>query len=774
MKCTKMLGWLVMAAALSFTACSSEDDLTQEPTPQQQAKTIHISVGAGIDPNATRSAVDYTNGVRTLQFTAGDQLYVYGTHGDKGIETSGIEYYPSYIVGYLGLDTESFDSSNPTNATFTGDLAVYQWINEVGHNEEEKEWVEEQGHYENEGDVLVGYDDEGNEIYGPGDDIWVVDEEGHYQITGERWEVDVPGHYEQVSYSSIFSTDDPLGECNNVSGTLIHENTLKNRDYSINGSDQHVEYSCIYAASVEELMTKALEVKGDYNAGTKSFTLANYSVQPILNCSISGLTTDATYKVEYLFGPTETMEYSTTLASASSPMTATGGTLSFAFIPTIANYFHGIRMTNTADANDTYTVSIGQKAFDSKVYNLSRYWYGGAMHRLVDLGNVNKSTHPNGLTLQDGDAVTGLLDGKSKSAQRLQISIADGASVILKGVDIQGYNGQNYKWAGLTCAGDATIILADGSTNTVNGFYCDYPGIFIAEGKTLTIQGSGSLTATSGGSANPFGAGIGGARNIACGNIVIEGGTVTAKGGKDCAGIGSGYKACGDISISGTANVTATGGGSGAGIGSGKNGSCGTISIEGGTVEAKGGAYGAGIGSGEIASCGNITISGTAHVTAKGGSSGAGIGSGVGISSGETASCCNITIGGSAHVTATGGGSGAGIGSGDCGTVSGTISIEGGTVEATAGSAYSAGIGSGEDGSCGAIVIGSGITQVIAKKIAISSDIDIIGAGYNGTYGTLTIDDVADATTSSTFTNLTSVLTNSDKTWTLTPKNPNP
>lgn len=638
MKCTKMLGWLVMAAALSFTACSSEDDLTQEPTPQQQAQTIHISVGAGFDPATTRSTVDYSNGVRTLQFTTGDRLYVWGSYDNMGEEPSGQQYYPYIIAGYLDLDSDSFDPSDPTNATFTGDLTVYEWTNEVGDDQE-----------------------------------WDDDLEDYVEVP---YYVETPGYYSPALNSPNISTNDPLADFENVKATLIHKDAVEDKDYGIAEDDRQVYYRHNCATTVEELMTTQLGVSGDYDPSTKSFALTKNANQPILNCTISGLEDGVSYKVDYIYGATAAMSnYSMMLYSS---LTATGGTLSFAFFAKPANYFHGIRLTNTADANDTYTVNIGQKAFGSKIYNVSRYWYGGAMHRLVDLGNVNTSTHPDGLTLQDGDAVTGLLDGNSKNSQRLQISIADGASVILKGVDIQGYKGENYKWAGLTCAGDATIILADGSTNTVNGFYRDYPGIFIAEGKTLTIQGSGSLTATSGGSANPFGAGIGGARNIACGNIVIEGGTVTAKGGTQCAGIGSGGKACGDISISGTANVTATGG------------------------------------------------------------------------------------------------SGAGIGSGKYGTVSGTISIEGGTVEATAGSAYSAGIGSGEDGSCGAIVIGSGITQVIAKKIAITSDIDIIGAGYNGTYGTVTIDGVADATTSSTFPHLTSVLTNSDKIWTLTPKNPNP
>lgn len=63
----------------------------------------------------------------------------------------------------------------------------------------------------------------------------------------------------------------------------------------------------------------------------------------------------------------------------------------------------------------------------------------------------------------------------------------------------EGYESYDYKWAGLTCLGDATLILEDGTNNTVKGFHRWYPGIFVPEGKTLTIrggaQGTGTLTA---------------------------------------------------------------------------------------------------------------------------------------------------------------------------------------------------------------------------------------------------------------------------------------
>ena len=172
---------------------------------------------------------------------------------------------------------------------------------------------------------------------------------------------------------------------------------------------------------------------------------------------------------------------------------------------------------------------------------------------------------------QDGETLTGTLAGNYK------ITIADGATVTLDGVTINGESVDDdaYKHAGITCEGDATIILS--GTNSVKGFYEDYPGIFVPENKTLTIKGDGSLTASS----NGFGAGIGGGYEIACGNITIEGGTITATGGVYAAGIGGGEEAsCGDITITdGVTSVTATAGEDANSIGAGDGGTCGTISI---------------------------------------------------------------------------------------------------------------------------------------------------------------------------------------------------
>ena len=180
---------------------------------------------------------------------------------------------------------------------------------------------------------------------------------------------------------------------------------------------------------------------------------------------------------------------------------------------------------------------------------------------------------------QDGQILTGTLSGNKK------ITIAPGATVTLKDANITSLvDGSGY--AGITPLGDATIILE--GTNTVKGGVSGagwgyYPGIYAPQGYTLTIDGTGSLDASS-----ELGSGIGGGFSYAyetlnAGNIIISGGTITATGGMDAAGIGAGYRSsCGNILIKNTVTkVTATkGSGAPNSIGAGSNGTCGTVTIE--------------------------------------------------------------------------------------------------------------------------------------------------------------------------------------------------
>ena len=242
------------------------------------------------------------------------------------------------------------------------------------------------------------------------------------------------------------------------------------------------------------------------------------------------------------------------------------------------------------DQGSEITVTIGGV---SGAITESPYTYDPSAPAATDLSTITAN-----YTAQDGETLTGTL------ANNVKISIADGATVTLKDVNINGsgsWDSGNY--AGLTPEGDATIILE--GENTVKGFYEEYPGIYVPVDKMLTIQGTGTLNASS----NGYGAGIGGGFEMACGNIVIKGGNITATGGLQAAGIGSGEDAsCGSITIN-DGTVTATGGAEAAGIGGGYQGTCGDIYISGGTITAKGGYGAAGIGGGrKNKACGTITI----------------------------------------------------------------------------------------------------------------------------------------------------------------------
>ena len=171
---------------------------------------------------------------------------------------------------------------------------------------------------------------------------------------------------------------------------------------------------------------------------------------------------------------------------------------------------------------------------------------------------------------QDGEILTGTL------GTRVKISIADGATVTLRNVIINGEDNRDYKWAGITCEGNATLFI-EGS-NSVRDFYMDYPGVYVPENKTLTIKGTGSLTAKG----SNIGAGIGGGRQLNCGNIVCDGGTITAIGGIFAAGIGGGrWGRCGNITIKNTVTQIKAIRGNRApnSIGAGDDGTCGLVTI---------------------------------------------------------------------------------------------------------------------------------------------------------------------------------------------------
>ena len=205
----------------------------------------------------------------------------------------------------------------------------------------------------------------------------------------------------------------------------------------------------------------------------------------------------------------------------------------------------------------------------------------GAWAENVILANINSD-----LVLQDGANVTGKLN------KNVKISIADGATVTLSGVTITPEGNGNNNWSGIICEGDATIILADGTENKVRSFANDRSGICVPAGKTLTIDGTGSLDVAPNANEsydagrNSGAAGIGGHKEYNSGNIIIKNGIINARGNWWGTGIGCGYRATG-----------------------------GNILIEGGIVNARPGKDCGGIGCGYLGDNGTVTITKDAVVT---------------------------------------------------------------------------------------------------------------------------------------------------------------
>ena len=318
--------------------------------------------------------------------------------------------------------------------------------------------------------------------------------------------------------------------------------------------------------------TKALAVE-QFSRETAGSYSSGFALSPryaILNFTITGLT--ASTEV------TATLTNGSTLAITGLVTTDGSGNATFAM--GLMDYTDLNSLSLTVGGNDITLVSSTKRVEAGKIYNINR-----AAPVVTNLSTINAN-----YTASDGETLTGTL------ASNVKISIADGATVTLDGVTINGTHSTSYKWAGITCLGDATIILKDESVNSVVGFCYTYPGIYIPHGKTLTIQGetlgTGVLNATGAG----YSAGIGAASESvdiyrSCGNIVIAGGVINATaGGERAAGIGCG----------GTTNPSTT-----------NPSTCGTINITGGTITATGGKWAPGIGSGFYATCGDITIANT-------------------------------------------------------------------------------------------------------------------------------------------------------------------
>ena len=280
------------------------------------------------------------------------------------------------------------------------------------------------------------------------------------------------------------------------------------------------------------------------------------------------------------------------------------------------NYWEANLLKGYLDADNTFRVSKDGNSFVQVTLDADVPITVGQIHTIT----INVEQAPTEINLDTYEDPTLAVSGKTilkgnGQQKNLQVTVEADAEVTLENVVLQPSALGN----AITCKGDATIILTGSSSLTAksNFFNGNYgSGIYVERG-TLTINGDGSLNISReyvDGSMN-VGAGIGAAGEA---NIVIENG---------------------DISIG---EVPEKSGISGAGIGSLYDESCGDITINGGTISiGQPSWYSACIGSAQHGSCGNITISGESTVITftKGELAPCGIGNG-----GERGTCGTVTI----------------------------------------------------------------------------------------------------------------------------------
>ena len=264
----------------------------------------------------------------------------------------------------------------------------------------------------------------------------------------------------------------------------------------------------------------------------------------------------------------------------------------------------------------------------------------------IDNSSASKYTAKSGITV----------DTKGESSK---------ANITLDNVTIKpgedGDGGNNYGGAGLEVKGDGTANIELNGDNTLNG------GIYHAGVEKDDTKGTGNLIIKDDYNDDGTEKSEEEKKNSPTGSL-------TANGGFDAAGIGSGdYDHTSNIEISG-GKVVASGGYDAAGIGGAKRGAAENIKISGGDITASAGS-GAGIGSGFDddshlygGHANSIEITGgTIHATSN---------TGAGIGGSEQSDYVDITIKGG-DITADSTGGGAGIGTGDNAEEGATIKISG-------------------------------------------------------------------------------------------------
>lgn len=240
----------------------------------------------------------------------------------------------------------------------------------------------------------------------------------------------------------------------------------------------------------------------------------------------------------------------------------------------------------------------------------------------VTMRDPDKTTKQDQIKINQTGVTVNLKDAKIDTSayeglSGLVIESTATAKINLIGENLLKVKGKAFGLENKNSATDSLIIDSE------PGDHHGYAGKLTANGGSEGAGISSGVTINGGEIVASGGAGIGG-RAGEVGDVIINGGVISATGESSGAGIGGGSSSKGMVTITG-GKINATGGGTASGIGGGSSGS-GAVTIDGGSITATGGLYSSGIGGG-MNSFGTVTING-GTITAKGGNYAAAIGNG--------------------------------------------------------------------------------------------------------------------------------------------------
>ncbi len=366
----------------------------------------------------------------------------------------------------------------------------------------------------------------------------------------EYWQCSVCGKY----FSNSGCTTEITEEDTKFYRTITIDNGISglvtsNVDKAVAGTTVTLTVSHLIDTSTLQVNSGSVAL-ADAGNGTYTFTV------PAADVTVTA-STATTYSVN-LPANMEIVSATNTADGSGKYISGTVVTFKASFSYTASNVHDGAN-TLTADDSGNYSVTVGTADITVTA-------------TIGHSSNIDLSQAPGDFTVVDGDILT--------AATSHTVTIAENAKITLSNATISG---------GIVCDGTAEITLV--GTNSVTG--ASYKaGIQVGgSGTTLTIKGNGSLTANGG--THSAGIGLSCAWDVDAmgGNIVIEGGNITATGNGMGAGIGTGV--CYGKGTDNTATI-------------------GNITIKGGTVRAIGGTDngypGNGIGKGGAYNSGHAVV----------------------------------------------------------------------------------------------------------------------------------------------------------------------